>query len=70
MAKLVDALPSGGSVRKDVLVRIQFWAQKKRNTDFVFFISNNHQTTTPKVAAIHAAKNFKSSIRVKTANII
>ena len=23
MAKLVDALPSGGSVRKDVLVRIQ-----------------------------------------------
>ena len=27
MAKLVDALPSGGSVRKDVLVRIQFWAQ-------------------------------------------
>ena len=29
MAKLVDALPSGGSVRKDVLVRIQFWAQWK-----------------------------------------
>jgi hypothetical protein len=28
MAKLVDALPSGGSVRKDVLVRIQFWALK------------------------------------------
>ena len=27
MAKLVDALPSGGSVRKDVLVRIQFWAR-------------------------------------------
>jgi hypothetical protein len=29
MAKLVDALPSGGSVRKDVLVRIQFWALKR-----------------------------------------
>ena len=27
MAKLVDALPSGGSVRKDVLVRIQSRAQ-------------------------------------------
>ena len=26
MAKLVDALPSGGSVRKDVQVRILFWA--------------------------------------------
>jgi hypothetical protein len=26
MAKLVDALCSGRSVRKDVLVRIQFWA--------------------------------------------
>ena len=32
MAKLVDALPSGGSVRKDVLVRIQSRAQS-------FFIS-------------------------------
>jgi hypothetical protein len=27
MAKLVDALPSGGSVRKDVQVRILFWAR-------------------------------------------
>ena len=27
MAKLVDALCSGRSVRKDVLVRIQSWAQ-------------------------------------------
>ena len=26
MAKLVDALPSGGSVRKNVQVRILFWA--------------------------------------------
>ncbi len=26
MAKLVDAPSSGGGVRKDVLVRIQFWA--------------------------------------------
>jgi hypothetical protein len=29
MAKLVDALCSGRSVRKDVLVRIQFWAPQK-----------------------------------------
>ncbi len=28
MAKLVDALCSGRSVRKDVLVRIQFWAPR------------------------------------------
>lgn len=28
VAKLVDALPSGGSVRKDVLVRIQFRAHE------------------------------------------
>ena len=28
MAKLVDALCSGRSARKGVLVRIQFWAQK------------------------------------------
>ena len=28
MAKLVDALPSGGSVRKDVQVRILFWARR------------------------------------------
>ena len=39
MAKLVDALPSGGSVRKDVLVRIQFWAQKPRFlSGFSFYI--------------------------------
>jgi hypothetical protein len=29
VAKLVDALCSGRSVRKDVLVRIQFWALEK-----------------------------------------
>ena len=28
MAKLVDALVSGTSVRKDVQVRVLFWAQK------------------------------------------
>ena len=32
MAKLVDALPSGGSVRKDVLVRIQSRAPLKPGT--------------------------------------
>ena len=31
MAKLVDALCSGRSVRKDVLVRIQFWAPKEKD---------------------------------------
>ena len=36
MAKLVDALPSGGSVRKDVLVRIQFWAHKSQNSFLTF----------------------------------
>ena len=29
MAKLVDALVSGTSVRKDVQVRVLFWAQGK-----------------------------------------
>jgi hypothetical protein len=41
MAKLVDALPSGGSVRKDVQVRILFWAQMdkpKFETVCPFFI--------------------------------
>jgi hypothetical protein len=33
MAKLVDALPSGGSVRKDVLVRIQFWAHREKQKE-------------------------------------
>ena len=33
MAKLVDALCSGRSVRKDVLVRIQFWAQTKKSEE-------------------------------------
>ena len=37
MAKLVDALPSGGSVRKDVLVRIQFWALKKQSKPGLLF---------------------------------
>ncbi len=26
VAKLVDALPSGGSIRKDVMVRVHSWA--------------------------------------------
>jgi hypothetical protein len=33
MAKLVDALCSGRSARKGVLVRIQFWARKRTNRD-------------------------------------
>ncbi len=37
MAKLVDALPSGGSVRKDVQVRILFWARSLRNYSGGFF---------------------------------
>jgi len=35
MAKLVDALPSGGSVRKDVQVRILFWAPGKDKLNFL-----------------------------------
>ena len=38
MAKLVDALPSGGSVRKDVQVRILFWAQSSQLDLGAFFI--------------------------------
>jgi hypothetical protein len=39
MAKLVDALPSGGSVRKDVQVRILFWAQTSliKQGGFLFY---------------------------------
>ena len=38
VAKLVDALCSGRSVRKDVLVRIQFWALKWTNRDLSWFV--------------------------------
>jgi hypothetical protein len=31
VAELVDALVSGTSIRKDVQVRVLFWAQVKRN---------------------------------------
>ena len=45
VAKLVDALPSGGSVRKDVLVRIQSRALKESpydsNNRGDFLILNN-----------------------------
>lgn len=51
VAKLVDALPSGGSVRKDVLVRIRSWAQIKKQFIFelLFYLieiiaSKKHQT--------------------------
>jgi hypothetical protein len=37
MAKLVDALPSGGSVRKDVQVRILFWAQSRFIIEAAFY---------------------------------
>ena len=43
MAKLVDALCSGRSVRKDVLVRIQFWALEKTQQvvgSFLFYTSS------------------------------
>ena len=40
MAELVDALVSGTSVRKDVQVRVLFWAQNKallfKSEAFVF----------------------------------
>ena len=35
MAKLVDALCSGRSARKGVLVRIQFWAQKRKGRRYL-----------------------------------
>ncbi len=38
MAKLVDALPSGGSVRKDVQVRILFWAQSRFIIETAFLL--------------------------------
>ena len=38
VAKLVDALPSGGSVRKDVLVRIQSRARKDPSYDGSFYM--------------------------------
>ena len=46
MAKLVDALPSGGSVRKDVQVRILFWARSlsdktERLSYYVRFVLDN-----------------------------
>jgi hypothetical protein len=44
MAELVDALVSGTSVRKDVQVRVLFWALLNRNQlifiDYDFFISS------------------------------
>jgi hypothetical protein len=43
MAKLVDALPSGGSVRKDVQVRILFWAQSlSAFAERLFYFYNTH----------------------------
>lgn len=40
MAKLVDALCSGRSARKGVLVRIQFWAPGLQLTAEGFFIGS------------------------------
>ncbi len=40
VAKLVDALCSGRSVRKDVMVRIHSWAQKRKGYQpFLFLLS-------------------------------
>jgi hypothetical protein len=53
MAKLVDALSSGGSIRKVVLVRIQFWALSKTSefggfsfdlaTEYNSFVNRSHK---------------------------
>ncbi len=40
MAELVDALVSGTSVRKDVQVRVLFWAQKAA-VDAAFVVRGN-----------------------------
>lgn len=37
MAKLVDALCSGRSARKGVLVRIQFWAQSSAKAELFYW---------------------------------
>ena len=50
VAKLVDALPSGGSIRKDVMVRVHSWAPAlapKKGSQFLFlsvyiFICNTY----------------------------
>ena len=46
MAKLVDALCSGRSARKGVLVRIQFWAQKPYRLS-VYKVFSFHQLSSP-----------------------
>lgn len=50
MAKLVDALCSGRSVRKDVLVRIQFWALQKKVLQFAGLF---HLQSHPRQCVIH-----------------
>lgn len=52
VAKLVDALSSGGSVRKDVLVRIQSRAQSPAFGG-VFYFYSNHNPSLPILAAIN-----------------
>jgi hypothetical protein len=48
MAKLVDALPSGGSVRKDVQVRILFRAPSLLIlSEGFFYITVHHSTLSP-----------------------
>ena len=45
VAKLVDALSSGGSIRKVVLVRIQSRAQKNRSLILRFFYLEYHNVS-------------------------
>lgn len=47
MAKLVDALCSGRSARKGVLVRIQFWAQKRLNGLLGLFLTFSKAAPIP-----------------------
>ncbi len=53
MAKLVDALPSGGSVRKDVQVRILFWAQTSHNSGGVLYPFRTSQPESRLQPAVH-----------------
>ena len=59
MAKLVDALPSGGSVRKDVQVRILFWAPLKKE-EFHLLISSFYFTQLTAESLYHFYKVGKS----------
>ena len=61
MAKLVDALPSGGSVRKNVQVRILFWALRL----FIFVdLSLNYLRSAIKLPSVDYVINRKKIFEI------